>query len=285
MFLLFLLSAFVLSLNGQSLQGVIDLHCHSDPDVVPRSIDALDLARLAREQGLRGILLKNHHEPTVSLAYLARKAVPGLEIFGGIVLNRAVGGINPAAVERMARVKGGWGRVVWLPTFDAENHVRAFKESRPAVAVARDGRLLPEVLDVLDLVARHKLLLATGHLSPAETMLLIAAARKRGIDRIVVTHALLNPVNMTVGQAREAAALGAVIEFVYQPDVLDQCAAAIRDIGADHCGVSSDLGQAGRPLHPEGLRAFLDGLRKHGISQPELDMMAKRNPARLLGLE
>src|SRR5580704_13641350 len=111
-------------LSAQTLQGVIDIHAHCDPDSVPRSIDAIDLAKLARAHAMRGLVLKNHYEPTESIAYLVRKLVPGIEIFGGIALNRTVGGVNPAAVERMTRVKGGWGRVVWMPTFDAENQVR-----------------------------------------------------------------------------------------------------------------------------------------------------------------
>ncbi len=118
---------------AQPLNGVIDIHVHSDPDSVPRSIDAIDLARLAKSRGMRALVLKNHYEPTASLAYVVRKEVPGIEIFGGIDLNRTVGGINPAAVERMTMVKGGWGRFVWMPTFDAENQVRYSKENRPFV--------------------------------------------------------------------------------------------------------------------------------------------------------
>src|SRR6516164_8900999 len=109
--------------SGQALTGVIDIHAHSDPDSTARSIDAIDLAKLAKSRGMRGIVLKNHYESTASLAYVVRKEVPGIEIFGGIDLNLTVGGVNPAAVERMTMVKGGWGRVVWMPTYDAENQV------------------------------------------------------------------------------------------------------------------------------------------------------------------
>src|SRR6195952_3836712 len=121
--------------RAQTLTGAIDIHAHSDPDSVPRSIDAIDLAKLAKSRGMRGLVLKNHWESTASLAYIVRKEVPGLEIFGGIDLNRSVGGVNPAAIERMVLVKGGYGRVVWLPTFDAENQVRFSKENRPYVSV------------------------------------------------------------------------------------------------------------------------------------------------------
>src|ERR1700688_3079990 len=109
---------------AQTLQGVIDMHAHSDPDGTARKIDAIDLARMAKSRGMRALVLKNHYESTASLAFIVRKEVPGIEIFGGIVLNRAVGGINPAAIERMVLVKGSWGRMVWMPTFDAENQVR-----------------------------------------------------------------------------------------------------------------------------------------------------------------
>src|SRR5256885_49471 len=131
-----------LSASAQTLSGAIDMHAHADPDGTPRKIDAIDLARLAKERGMRALLLKNHYEPTASLAYIVRKEVPGIELFGGIALNLTVGGVNPAAVDRMTRVKGHWGRVVWMPTFDAENQVRYSKENRPSVSVSRNGKLL-----------------------------------------------------------------------------------------------------------------------------------------------
>src|SRR5579862_3934679 len=144
---------------GQSLTGAIDIHAHSDPDSTARSIDAIDLAKLAKSRGMRGIVLKNHYEPTASLAYIVRKEVPGIEIFGGIDLNLTVGGLNPAAVERMTMMKGGYGQVVWMPTFDAENQVRDSKENRPFVSVAKNGELLPEVKQVIAIVKLHNLML------------------------------------------------------------------------------------------------------------------------------
>jgi hypothetical protein len=286
-----LLLGLTLAAAGQDLRGVIDFHAHSDPDSMPRSIDAIDAVKLARSRGMRGMVLKNHWEPTASLAYIVRKEVPGIEVFGGVVLNRAVGGVNPVAVERMALLKGGWGRVVWMPTFDAENQVRYSKENRPFVSVSRDGRLLPEVGEVLDLIAKYKLTLATGHSSPAEDLLLIREARRRGIDRIIVTHAMLPPVGMTVDQMREAAQAGGLIEFVYNATIgpnkaydMAQCAGAIRKVGPEYCVLSSDLGQAGNPLHPDGLLAFLRALKDAGFSGHQLDLMSKTNPARLLGL-
>ena len=279
-------------LMAQSLTGVVDIHVHSDPDSVPRSIDAIEVAKLAKARGMRALVLKNHYEPTASLAYLVRKEVPGIEIFGGIALNRTVGGINPAAVQRMTMMKGGWGRVVWMPTFDAENQVRFSKEDRPFVSVSRGDALLPEVKEVIGLIAKHQLTMATGHSTPQEVLMLIREARAQGVQRIVVTHAMLAPVQMSVAQMREAVKMGAKLEFVYNALIgpgkmfeIAQYADAIRQVGVDACILSSDLGQAGNPLHPDGLMAFFAGLRGEGFSVAEIETMSKRNPAELLGLQ
>jgi hypothetical protein len=280
------------SANAQSLRGVVDIHVHSDPDSVPRSIDPVDLARMAKERGMRALVLKSHWEPTASMAYLVRKAVPGIEIFGGIDLNLSVGGINAGAVERMAGIKGGWGRVVWMPTFDAENQVRYSKENRPSVAVSTGGELLPAVKDVIAVVAKRKLTLETGHSSPAECLAIIREAKRQGVDRIVVTHGMLAPVGMSIQQMQEAARLGAYVEFVYNALIgpnkafeIGDYVKAIRAVGPRSSILSSDLGQAGNPLHPDGLAAFFKALRGAGISEADIDLMAKTNPAKALGLE
>jgi hypothetical protein len=277
---------------AQPLRGVIDLHVHADPDSVPRSIDAVDLARLAKERGMRALVLKSHWEPTASLAWLVRKAVPGIEIFGGIDLNRSVGGLNPTAVERMASIKGGWGRVVWMPTFDAENQVRYSKEDRPFVAVSKGGELLPEVREVIGIVAKRRLTLETGHSSAAECLAIIREARRQGVDRIVVTHAMLSPIKMSIPQMQEAAREGAYIEFVYNALIgpnkeltVADYVAAIRAVGPRSCILSSDLGQAANPVHPDGLVAFFQALRGAGISAADIDLMSRTNPAKALGLD
>jgi hypothetical protein len=279
-------------LSAQSLTGVIDIHAHHDPDSVPRSIDAIDLAKLARSRGMRGLVLKNHYEPTASLAYIVRKEVPGIEIFGGISLDLTVGGVNPAAVEHMTHVKGGWGRVVWFPTFDAENQVRYDKANRPYASVSKNGRLLPEVNQVLALIAKHKLTMETGHSSAEEGLMLIRAAKDLGVTSMVVTHAMEPPIQMNIEQMKQAAAMGAYIEFVYNALIssktglaMSDYVPAIRAVGPEHCILSSDLGQAGNPLHPDGLEAFFRELRAQGFTVAEIDRMAKTNPAKLLGLE
>ena len=123
-----------------SLKGAIDIHVHQDPDSAPRAIDADDVARQAKAAGMRAVVLKNHWEDTASLAYMVRKIVPGIEVFGGITQDMAVGGINIEAVKHMADMKGGYGRIVWLPTFDAQNQV---KDKGPEVKVSENGKLLP----------------------------------------------------------------------------------------------------------------------------------------------
>lgn len=279
------------------LEGVVDVHVHCAPDSGPRSVDALEIARLARRQGMRALLFKNHYTATASLAYLVHQVVPGIEVYGGIALNRSVGGVNPQAVEHMARTTERLGRVVWMPTFDSEHYHRTVKPNPNFVPIARDGKLLPEVDEVLAIIAREKLALATGHSSPAESLLLIRAARQKGIERIIVTHPLAKEVGMSVEMQKEAASLGAFLEYPFNATLppspawgggsssMEAYVKAIRDVGPEHCILSSDLGQPLNPVHTDGLIGFFEQLKAKGFSQAEIDAMAKRNPAKLLGLE
>ena len=273
------------------LRGAIDIHVHTLPDSRPRSLDAIDEAQQARASGMRAIVLKNHYEGTASLAFVVRHAVPGIEVFGGVDLNLPVGGINPAAVEYMSQVSGGWGRFVWMPTFDSENQVHYSKENRPFVSVSRNGELLPEVKTVIGLIAKHGLVLATGHSSAEEGLLLLREGRQQGVKHMVVTHAMNPPVLMDVPRMQDAAKQGAFIEFVggslAEPDAtarMDRFADAIRKVGPEHCILSSDLGQKGNALPTDGFAAFLTTMRTKGFSEQEIDRMARRNPAQLLGL-
>jgi len=286
--ILFLLLVLTQPLSAQTLTGAIDMHAHVDPDGTPRSIDAIDLARLAKSRGMRAIVLKNHYEPTASLAYLVRKEVPGIEVFGGISLDLTVGGVNPAAVEWMTKVKGGYGRVVWLPTFDSEHQVTSSGQKRPFARVALDGKLTPEVLQVIAIAARNNLVLETGHSSPAEALLIIREARRLGVNNILVTHAMSPLVGMSIPEMQQAAKLGAYLEFVWVKPGSDAAKAyvkAIHDVGPEFCVISSDLGQAANPLHPDGLLALYQYLHSEGISVADIDRMAKTNPAKLLGLK
>jgi hypothetical protein len=276
---------------ARSLAGTIDIHLHSDPDNTPRSVDAIDAAKLARARGMRAIVLKNHYDPTGGLAYIVRKEVPGIEIFGGIDLNLTVGGMNAAAVDHMTQVSGGWGRFVWMSTFDAENQVRYSKENRPFVSTSRNGELLPEVKQVIAVIAKHGLVLATGHVSPDEALMLLREGRRQGVKHMVVTHAMNAPVLMDVPRMQTAAKEGAFIEFVAgslktgdAAARVDGYAAAIRAIGPEFCVLSSDLGQKANALPADGFAAFLSALRDRGFSRQDIDRMSKQNPAQLLGL-
>jgi Family of unknown function (DUF6282) len=275
----------------QSLQGVVDVHIHASPDSIPRSIDAIDMAKLAKSKGMRAIVFKNHYEPTSSVAYLVHQVVPGIDVFGGIDLNLSVGGMNPVAVEKMALTTGGLGKFVWMATYDTYAQVKESKEQRPYVAVSRDGKLLPETRAVIAMIAKYHLIMATGHNSPEDDLMLLRESRDQGVTHMIVTHAMMPPVHMTIAQMKEAADTGAYIEFVYngligKSKIFDftDYAAAIRAVGVQHCILSSDLGQVGNPLPPDGLEKFLDGLRMRGFTQAEIDQMSKANPSALLGL-
>lgn len=276
----------------RSLDGVIDIHCHCGPDSLPRTVDAIDLARMARELRMRAVVVKNHFESTASIAELAAKIVPGIEVFGGITLNLAVGGMNPHAVDRMARVAGGRGRFVWMGSLDTEAQVRYSRETRPFVSLMHANELLPEVHHVLETIARHGLILETGHWSADDVLLLIRQARRHGVEKIVVTHAMIAPIHMQLDHMQQAAELGAWIEFVYngltgpfKEFELADYARAIRAVGAAKCVLASDLGQPANPPHADGLIAFFDGLEQQGLSSADVDVMSKTNPALILGID
>src|SRR6201985_3068708 len=196
-----------------ALKGATDIHVHQDPDSAPRAIDADDVARQAKAAGMRAVVLKNHWEDTASLAYMVRKILPGIQVVGGITQDIAVGCMNIEAVKHMADMKGGYGRIVWLPTFDAQNQV---KDKGPEVKVSENGKLLPSVLKLLDYIAtRKQRALETGHVSAEEALMVVKEARARGIAHVVATHGMEGPTNLSVAQAQEFAKAGGYIEFVY----------------------------------------------------------------------
>ncbi|HTI40818.1 MAG TPA: DUF6282 family protein [Vicinamibacterales bacterium] len=278
--------------NARSaLAGAIDIHVHTEPDSRPRSVDGIEAAQQAKAHGMRALVLKNHYEYTSGLAYIVGKQVPGIEVFGGVDLNLTVGGMNPAAVEYMAATTGGRGKLVWMSTFDAENQVKFSKENRPFVSVSKNGQLLQATKDVIAAIAKHNLVLATGHVSPEEGLMLVREAKRQGVQRIVITHAMNDPIRMSVPQMQEAAKLGAFIEFVGGNITdadgkarMDRFADAIKKVGPEFCILSSDLGQKGNPLPTDGFGAFIETMKAHGFTEVQIDGMARRNPAMLLGL-
>jgi len=282
--------------NDRLLAGIIDFHVHAAPDMEPRSIDAIDLARSAKAHGMRGIVLKNHFVETAGLAFIAREEVPGIEVFGGIVLNRTVGGINAAAVENMAQITGGYGKLVWFPTRDAEADVAEEAaqggEARPFVSVARNGELLAEVKEVIGIIAKHQLVLATGHSSPEEGLLLLAEGQQQGVKQMVVTH---GTNTYSVEQMQQVTKLGGMIEAKYsalgiRPDSpsvysVSELVQMIREVGVDWIVLVSDLGQPANPPPTEGFGEYLAKLEAAGLTPQELKKMTLDNPAKLLGLE
>jgi hypothetical protein len=291
------------------LRGALDVHAHLDPDGYGpfdsgRSIDVLDLARLAQAAGMRGFVIKQHYDQSADSAYLVRKLYPDLEVFGGLGTNFATGGLNPHAVRQMADVKGGLGRIVWMPTWDAEHYVRHHGNDREFISVVKNGELLPDAKAVIAAVVETsghtrvsggQIALATGHNEPEEVLLMVAEARRLGLQ-VIVTHPMLDSVGMSREQMKRAVAMGAYLEvvsgFTRLPEMIADRTSAIREIGPEHFIVSSDRGQ-GRghegdegpmPTHLEGLVLAAEVLREHGFTESELNVMFKENPARLLGL-
>ncbi|HWY62373.1 MAG TPA: DUF6282 family protein [Rhizomicrobium sp.] len=278
-----------------NLKGAIDFHVHQAPDSVARAISADDVARMGKAMGMRGMVMKNHWEPTASLAYMVRRMVPGIEIFGGVTQDLAVGGINPEAVKHMAAITGGYGRVVWLPTFDNDTPAKRAK-GIPYVQVSEGGKLLPGVLKLLDFVATQpQLVMESGHVSPEEGLMMVHEAHARGIRHIVITHAMV--MHWTIPQMQEAARDGAYMEFVYhatlglKPEVtVADYAKAMKAVGPEHCIMATDLGDVHAPppppypLEPQGFLDFMVAMNKAGISVADINLMSKTNPALALGL-
>ena len=281
------------NLQDPALQGAVDLHVHIDPDAYPRQWDAFEVAEIAKGRGMRALLLKNHWTETAGYAEIARTyATQGIEIFGGLALNTTVGGMNPQAVRYFADVAGDWARVVWMPTHDSEHEVKFNEDRREFVPVSEDGELLTETLEVLDVIAENELTLATGHVTPEEALMIIRAAKERGIERIIATHPMLGAqfTDMSDEQMTQTAELGGYIEVVSgnlrptnedRQHVFDM----IRMVGPEHVIVSSDSGLVGTPNHPDALAMAAVALREEGFTEDEIDLMFKQNPAWLVGLD
>jgi len=275
------------------LDGVIDIHAHVGPATqlsISRSFDAIEAAQLAQRHGMRAIVFKQHYLETASWAYLVSRVVPGIKLFGGIALNRSVGGLNPNAVEQVATFAGGFGRVVYMPTFESEHYN---PNSPIAVPVAKNGELLPAVHDVLKVVAKYDMILSTGHSSPAESLMIIKAAKAAGVNRIYVQHPFMPRISMSVEMQKEAAKMGAVLEYVLGEalpspllgDRFAHWAEGIKAVGPENVVISSDLGQWGRSLPTDGYKLTIPRLLKNGFTKAEIDTMTKTNPARLIGLD
>src|SRR6266508_3531484 len=260
--------------------GAIDMHCHPHPDLFPRLADDLEVVQHAAQVGLRAVMIKCHSEPTVSRAYLVEKISPGVQVFGGVVLNRAVGGINPAAAE--AALKLG-AKEVWMPTVDAAYHAEMHggtgaydvqssgptSAPRTGISVTDDeGSLRPETLEVLDL-----------------------EAQARGVERIVITHPFFKVPNLDIEDLKTLSAKGAYAEFGYctvspmwHYATVTKVADAINTIGPSHALLVSDTGQRHNPMPADALRIFAQSIFESGVSGEDVHRLIMVNPAELLGL-
>jgi hypothetical protein len=286
------------------LRGAIDMHAHTHPALFRRPLDDADLARSALQYGMRGFVLKDHDSLTTGRAYYVNKMFEGIQAFGGIVLNRSVGGLNPHVVQ--AAIHYG-AKVVWMPSNHSKWHAEYFQTSdypqlgRPrkqlsgagVTVLDEDGQLKPEVLTILDLVAEADVCLATGHLSPQETRLLLEEAPRRGVRKFLVTHANWALTRYGLEEQKELVRRGAFLEYVavscVSPIFYEQKPAElahwIKELGGNNLILSSDLGQLSGPPHPEGLRMLVAALLDEGVPYETLARMMRDNPAHLLNLE
>mgnify|MGYP005841092929 CR=1 FL=1 len=279
------------------LVGAYDIHIHASPDVIPRAQDWFSLARDAHDAGMAGLVVKDHTSSTAGLAHaLNALYATGPRLFGALVLNESVGGLNPYAVE--AALREGVA-IIYFPTYTSAHQIAtrpdafapAYPRPRRDYAGIRvldaDGALHPEVVEIVDLIGAHDAVLATGHVSADEALALVRLGQRRGVRRMVVTHAT---AGMSVAQQREAVACGAMIEHCLQWAAPWEGAHArlrvIRDqievVGVEHAIVSSDFGQAANGPVVAAFARYLGALRDEGLCEDSIRTMIVDNPRRLL---
>jgi hypothetical protein len=287
------------------LRGTIDPHVHSGPSIAPRGLDHIELLKEAADAGMAAVVTKDHDYAGVATANLIAKHYGHLptKLYSGIVLNNVVGGFNPYAVEHTAAMGG---KIVWLPTLAAENHLAWEKKSswahpastkkmRPATAVpaTRDGKVLDAVKEVLDIIARNDMVLAAGHLHVSEIWLVFEEAKRRGANRLVVNHPE-EIIDASMNDVQGLTALGAKMEhslcmFVQESKLkvleAEDLRKHIEGAGVDNTIMSTDLGQSGniRPL--EGFRCGINLCLDLGYSEADIRKMFSTNAAKLFGFE
>jgi len=273
-----------------TLNGCIDMHVHTAPDTIPRKMSDLELAREASSRGMRALLVKSHNFPTAASAYVASQAVPEIKVFGSITLNYPVGGLNPAAVE--ASLKAG-AKEVWMPTISAKNHL-ASKGSSSASGLSvmdTNGTIKEEVKEILKLIAEQDAILGTGHLSCLEIMAIVPAAKALGVQRIIVTHPEFPLVNVSIEKQLELKKFGVFFERTYVSTTpsggnvrIQSILAGIKSVGAECTVLSTDFGQPVNPSPVLGMEMYIEELLGLRVSERELELMVKVNPAQLLGI-
>jgi len=269
------------------LEGAIDLHVHSSPDIDTRRYDDIDLAREAARCGMAAILIKSHHGSTVERAYLVSRMMSDIRVYGGIVLNEPVGGMNPAAVKVALQLGA---KQIWMPTRSAANHRRHHGGVGGYSILNVGGELSPEVEEILELVAAAGCALGTGHLSPEECFTLVPRACKAGVRRILITHPEWPATHYSVEQQRALTAYAPVIFERCFVSMTHRCGfvpltvieRAIADVGVTTTILSTDLGQPDTPTPAEGLLLYANQLRACGFSIDDLRMMMRDNPEKVL---
>jgi len=276
------------------IDGAYDLHIHSSPDLFPRITDDVRMVADAASKGFAGIVMKNHFEGTASRAQLAGRTVTGLKVYGGLVLNRYVGGINPHAVEVALRMGA---RIIWMPTLDSACHRAAFgfgggflaqssglETESEGISILRDGALLSEVREVMALVKQHGAALATGHVSFEEIRALVDEAAAQAFRKLILTHPYDKAPGLSLEQVQALARPHVLIEFVFcsiTPNWRFTDAATIahcmKTIGPDRFVISSDGGQAHNPMPADGYRQFVDALTAEGLGPSDFRMMCRDN--------
>jgi hypothetical protein len=290
------------------VEGAYDLHVHVAPDVPPRRIDDRTLAQRFAVLGLAGFALKSHYTSTAERAQVVSALFPEVEVVGTLTLNWAVGGMNALAVEIAAR-EGA--RIVWMPTVDSpaetagrtepkdgdrvpqwarlQHELRSLGLSVDAVHVTdRDGRLLPETRDVLRAIARHDLILATGHLARDDTFAVVDCALEEGVAHIVVTHPEFPCQNLSLDDQRALAQRGCLLERCLSTPLSgktewEHVFAGVRTVGAERSLFSSDCGNPDYPPVEDGLALWAHRLLEGGFDEDEVREMIVGQSRRLLG--
>lgn len=285
----------------EAIAGAYDLHVHVAPDVIGRRIDDIGLAQEFLSRGLKGFILKSHYVPTAERAKVVTKAVPGIQAFGSITLNHAVGGLNPVAVEIAGR---SGAKLVWMPTVDAENEtaglptgghkklpfwaeiqreLAAMGISPPRMRVIDDsGDLVPQARACMELIARRDMILATGHVGREEIFALVKGAKEMGLRKVLVTHAEFPSQNLTADEQAALADMGAVIEHCFTTTYTGKADwetvfANIRRTGPERCLLSTDLGQTVNPEVSVGFAMFAQSLLDAGFDAAHIRRMAVKN--------
>ena len=267
------------------LQGAYDMHVHSGPDVLPRKFDDFLLAERARESGMAGFVLKSHYVCTADRAALVRQVYPDVHAYGGVVLNNSVGGLNPIAVD-IAGQKDESKLPYWM---NIAREMRALGIAGEWLKVTDDqGKVTKPMHECLDLIGKHDMVLATGHISPGEMPAVVKAAREHGVRRITITHPEFPTTCLTLDQQRELLKYDVYFERCFTTPMSGKISWEhvfnnIRTIGPSTTIIATDLGQSNNPHVDEGLTDYIGRLLDAGFRETEVQHMASKNAGELLG--